>query len=309
MRIVFMGTPAFAVPTLQQLVSNGYEIIAVYTRQDQPAGRGQQMCYSEVKRAAIDLNLKVIQPDSLRKEAHQTELSNMAPDLIIVVAYGQLLPKTVLSIPRLGCLNIHPSLLPKHRGAAPIASTILNGDKWGGISIMQMDEGLDTGPVLAQSQVLIRDEDTTATLSEKFSVISAKMLIDILPNWARGTITPQPQNNSLSSFTKQFRKEDGEIDWQKPAIDTWRQIRALHPWPGAYTHYKGKVLKVLEAFPSDVASTASVGNVVPINRGCGVVTPDGILQLAKVQYEGKQPMSINDFVNGQRSFIGAKLLS
>ncbi len=307
MRLVFMGTPEFAVAPLRNLVLNSYEVAAVYTKKDKLAGRGQELSFSAVKREALALGLKVVQPGGLRKPEALAELTEFAPDIIVVAAFGQILPPEVLNLPRFGCINIHPSLLPRHRGAAPVVSTILAGDAWGGVSIMQMDEGLDTGPVLTRAQALVRDDDTTASLSERLSPMSAHMLADILPSWTRGEIKPQPQDNSLATYFKPLVKEAGEIDWKLPAVELWRQVRAYQPWPGSFTRFNDKVLKILEAWPLDCPPSGIVGTVVALGKSCGVVTGSRILELRRIQIEGKQAMSAADFLRGQRGFIGTVL--
>jgi methionyl-tRNA formyltransferase len=309
MRLIFMGTPEFAVAPLQNLVLNSYEVAAVYTKKDKLAGRGQEMSFSAVKREALALGLKVVQPGSLRKPEALVELSSFAPDVIVVAAFGQILPPDVLSLPRFGCINIHPSLLPRHRGAAPVVSTILAGDVWGGVSIMQMDEGLDTGPILTRSQVLVRDDDTTETLSERLSLVSAQMLVDVLPAWTKGEIQPQAQDNSLATYFKPLTKDAGDINWHLPAVDIWRQVRAYQPWPGSFTRFNGRVLKILEAWPIACDAPNSVGTVVALEKGCGVVTGSGILELRRIQLEGKQAMPAANFIMGQRGFIGSVLPS
>ncbi|RJO63000.1 MAG: methionyl-tRNA formyltransferase [Dehalococcoidia bacterium] len=307
MRLVFMGTPEFAVAPLRNIVLNGYEVAAVYTKKDKLSGRGQEMSSSAVKREALSLGLTVVQPGSLRKPEALAELASLMPDVIVVAAFGQILPPEVLNLPRFGCINIHPSLLPRHRGAAPVVSTILAGDAWGGVSIMQMDEGLDTGPVLTRAQALVRDDDTTETLSERLSLMSAQMLADILPGWTRGEIKPQPQDDALATYFKPIEKEAGEIKWNLPALELWRQVRAYQPWPGSFTHFNGRVLKILEAWPVACATQTEVGAVVALGKGCGVVTGSGILELRRLQIEGKQAMSAADFIRGQRGFIGTVL--
>jgi len=309
MRLVFMGTPEFAVTPLRYLVLNGHEVAAVYTKRDKLAGRGQELSISPVKREALELGLAIVQPKSLKKPEAIAELAGFAPDIIAVAAYGQILPPEVLSLPRHGCINIHPSLLPRHRGAAPVVSTILSGDRWGGVSIMQMDEGLDTGPVITRAQVLVRDDDTTETLSDKLSLMSAQMLADILPSWTRGEITPQPQDNSLANYFKSIAKEDGEVDWNLPAVEIWRQVRAYQPWPGSFTRYNSKMLKILEAWPAACDTKNDYGRVVALGNGCGVVAGMGVLELRRLQIEGKQAMPAADFIRGQRSFIGSVLPS
>jgi methionyl-tRNA formyltransferase len=307
MRLVFMGTPEFAVAPLINLVLNSYEVAAVYTKKDKLAGRGQALSFSPVKRGALALGLKVVQSGSLRKPEALVELASFAPDVIVVAAFGQILPPEVLNLPRFGCINIHPSLLPRHRGAAPVVSTILAGDAWGGVSIMQMDEGLDTGPILSRAQVLVRDDDTTASLSERLSLMSAHMLADILPQWMRGEIKPQPQDDTVATYFKPIAKEVGEINWKLPAIELWRQVRAYQPWPGSFTRFNEKVLKILESWPIECESPNDVGTMVVLGKGCGVVTGRGILELRRMQIEGKQVMPAADFIRGQRGFIGSVL--
>jgi len=309
MRLVFMGTPEFAVAPLRNLVLNSYEVAAVYTKKDKLAGRGQALSFSPVKRGALALGLKVVQSGSLRKPEALVELASFAPDVIVVAAFGQILPPEVLNLPRFGCINIHPSLLPRHRGTAPVVSTILAGDVWGGVSIIQIDEGLDTGPILTRAQVLVRDDDATASLSERLSLMSAHMLADVLPQWTRGDIKPQPQDNSLATYFKPIAKEAGEIDWKLPAVEIWRQVRAYQPWPGSFTRFNGRVLKILQAWPIECESPNDVGTMVALGKGCGVVTGSGILELHRLQIESKQAMSAADFLRGQHGFIGAALPS
>ena len=307
MRLVFMGTPEFAVAPLRNLVLNNYQLAAVYTKKDKLVGRGQELSFSPIKQAALSLDIPVVQPGSLRKSEDFAELAAFAPDVIVVAAFGQILPPEVLTLPRFGCINIHPSLLPRHRGAAPVVATILAGDEWGGVSIMLMDEGLDTGPLLDRAMALVRDDDTTVSLSERLSLMSAHMLADILPAWVRGDIKPQAQDESLASYFKPIAKEAGEIDWKLPALDIWRQVRAYQPWPGSFTRFNAKVLKILEAWPNDCPSSGKTGQVVELGKGCGVVTGSGILELRHIQLEGKQAMSAADFIRGQRKFVGSVL--
>jgi methionyl-tRNA formyltransferase len=309
MRLVFMGSPEFAVPPLQQLVRSGWEVVAVYTQADKPFGRGQEMTASAVKIEARALDLPVFQPKSLRDGDAQTELAGLEPDVIVVAAYGQILPPSVLSLPRCGCLNIHPSLLPRHRGAAPVAATILNGDTWAGTTIMLMGEGLDTGPVLAQAQVLIRDEDTAGSVSARLSIVSAALLADVLPRWVRGEIVPRTQDDTQATYFKSMCKEAGEIDWHLSAVEIWRRVRAFQPWPGAFTRYQGKLLKILEAKPVVAAPGGVVGQVIGMDKDFGIVTGNGVLEVVRVQMEGKQVITAAEFTRGQRSFTGVVLPS
>jgi len=304
-----MGSPEFAVIPLRYLVEEGYEVAAVYTKTDKPAGRGQALGISPVKREALRLGLTVRQPASLKDAAVQEELGSFCPEAIVVCAYGQILPKAVLALPKHGCLNIHPSLLPRHRGASPVAATILAGDEWGGTSIMLMDEGLDTGPVLARAQIRMRPPDTTVALTGRLALVSARLLLDVLPRWVRGELTPGPQNNAEATYFKMVAKEAGEIDWTKPAIEIERRVRAYQPWPAAYTHTQGKLLKVLEARVLEVSSEALPGTVISLGAGFGVATGAMVLEVLKVQVEGRQAVAGADFLRGQRGFMGGVLPS
>ena len=310
MRIVFMGTPEFAVLPLESLISNGYEVVAVYTQPDKAAGRGRVVEESPVKKAALRLNLNVLQPANLKSAETRTHLAELKPDAIVVAAFGQILPQSVLEIPPFGCINIHPSLLPKYRGVAPVPAAILNGDEFTGVSIMLMDKGVDTGPVLTRAQIPILPQDTAGSLMEKLSLISAQLLLDTLPRWFRKEIKPQPQNNANASYTKMLTKEAGEIDWKLPAVEIWRRVRAYQPWPGCYTRWQGKQLKILEAVPLAGEGTKEPGSVVAVKEGAaafGIVSGDGILGVIKVQLEGKKVVTAGEFLRGQRQFIGAVL--
>ncbi len=312
MRVVFMGTPEFAVPSLEHLLLNQYQVVAVYTRPDRASGRGRSLVSSPVKRVAIDQGLPVVQPVSFKKAGVVAQLASFQPDVIVVAAFGQILPQSVLDIPAYGCINIHPSLLPKFRGASPVAAAILAGDEFTGVSIMLMDAGMDTGPVLVQAQVHISVQDTTGSLMAKLSLIAAQLLLEVLPRWSRGELTPRPQNEAEANYTGMLSKQEGEIDWQLPAIDIWRRVRAFHPWPGCYTEWQGKQLKIIEAVPLSGERTREVGQVVALNKEgtvFGVNTKDGVLGILKVQLEGKRAMSADEFLRGQRQFIGARLPS
>lgn len=308
MRIVFMGTPEFGVPALRHLVLNGYQVVAVYTQPDKLAGRGRQPASSPLKRAAARLNLPVVQPASLKKTEAVAELAGFEPDAIVVAAYGKILPKEVLDIPALGCINIHPSLLPRHRGASPVVSAILQGDEFTGVSIMLMDEGLDTGPVLTRAQILITDRDNTASLTSKLSLIAAHLLQDVLSGLEKGQVKPQPQDGAKATYSSIITKESGEIDWCKPADVIWRQVRAFYPWPGSYTSWRGKRLKIIEAKPVAEEGSTVEGQVVAMTHGgFGVKTGSGVLEILAVQLEGKQEMTAGEFLRGQRQLIGKVL--
>ncbi|UCB44044.1 MAG: methionyl-tRNA formyltransferase [Dehalococcoidales bacterium] len=312
MRIVFMGTPEFAVAALEQLVSNRYEITAVYTQPDREAGRGRSQVSPPVKKAALAYGLLVMQPVKLRDTEVIAEIAGLRPDVIVVAAYAQKLPKAVLDIPVFGCVNIHPSLLPKHRGISPVPTAILSGDSFTGVSVMLMDEGWDTGPVLSRAQVPVSARDTTGSLMEKLSLIGAQLLLDVLPPLAEGKLVPQPQNEEGATYSGLIRKEDGEIDWRLPAVDIWRKVRAYQPWPGCYTSWRGRQLKIFEAVPLDEQATDEAGHVVALDRkdvAFGVSTGDGTLSVLKVQLEGKQAMPAAEFLRGQRDWAGMVLPS
>ena len=310
MRIVFMGTPEFAVPSLEGLISNGYEVVAVYTQPDKAAGRGRVLEESTVKKMALRYNLNVLQPLNMKSAETRAQLAELRPDTIIVAAYGQILPQSVLEIPPFGCINIHSSLLPKYRGVAPVPAAILNGDEWTGVSIMLLDKGVDTGPVLTNVHVPILPQDTAGSLMEKLSHTGAQLLLDTLPGWFRKEIKPQPQSNADVSYTKMLTKEAGEIDWKMPAVQIWRRVRAYQPWPGCYTRWQGKQIKILEALPLRGEGIQEPGCVVVVKDSVasfGVVTGDGILGVIKVQLEGKKVIAAEEFLHGQRQFIGAIL--
>jgi methionyl-tRNA formyltransferase len=307
-----MGTPEFAVPSLEHLILNQYQVVAVYTQPDRPAGRGRVLVSPLVKEAALRWSLPVVQPASLKSAEVVTRLADFHPDVIVVAAFGQLLPQSVLDIPDYGCINIHPSLLPKFRGASPVAAAILSGDEFTGVSIMLLDAGMDTGPVLARAMVPISPQDDTGSLTDRLSLLAAHLLQEALVGWFRREIVPQPQNEAEATYSTQIYKEEGEIDWYLSAVDIWRRVRAFNPWPGCYTKWRGKQLKIIEAVPLPGESTTGVGRVVGssgLEAVPGVGTGDGVLGLLKVQLEGKRAMSAAEFLRGQRDFIGTVLPS
>lgn len=306
-RLVFMGTPSFAVPILTVLIER-YEIVAVVIQPDRQAGRGRRIVASPVKRLALAYNLSVLQPNSLRQIEVVNELEDLKPDVIVVAAYGQILPPDVLAIPPRSCLNVHPSLLPEHRGASPIAGAILAGEEETGVTIMLMDEGMDTGPILAQRGLAILPEDTTESLSEKLARLGANLLLETLPLWLRGEITPQPQDDSQATYTKPIAKEDGLIEWSLPAVEIWHRCRAYYPWPSAYTYWQDRSLKILRAKPlPQWSGTSRPGRVMRLNQGLAVATGEGALLLEEVQLAGKRAMSAEEFIRGQRGLVGSML--
>jgi methionyl-tRNA formyltransferase len=307
MNIVFMGTPDFAALPLDLMMQNGIKVTAVYTQPDRSAGRGRSLAMSPVKQVAFKWSLPVYQPENFKTDTEKDRLRELRPDVVIVAAYGQILPKSILELPRFGCLNLHPSLLPQYRGVAPVPTAILHGDEFTGISIMKLDQGVDTGPVIAQGQVRITDWDTTGFLTEKLSRIGAQVLLDILPRWISGRITPRLQDNSRATYTRMIEKEVGEIDWRQPSVEIWRKVRAYQPWPGSYTKWQGKQLKIIEAVPVDVQSSVPGRVVYLSNDAFGIETGLDILGIKRIQMEGKKIISAEEFLRGQRKFIGAVL--
>lgn len=310
-----MGSSEFAVLPLEYLLLNGYRIPAVYTQPDRPAGRGRGLSPSLVKRAAERLNLLVVQPDSLQKMEVVSGLASLRPDIIVVAAFGQILPRSVLDIPHYGCINLHPSLLPRFRGASPVASAVLAGEEFTGVSIMLMDEGVDTGPILARAQIPISGRDTTGSLTAKLSRISAQLLLSVLPSWIKGVLSPQSQDEARASYCHPISKNDGEIDWRLSAVDIWRRMRAFHPWPGCYTRWRGRRMRIIEAVPVYDVSDVAAGRVVALpsagevvgEPAFGVGTRDTVLGVLRVQMEGRRVMSAAEFLKGQRELVGAQL--
>lgn len=323
LRIIYMGTPQFAVPALEALVQRsapgallpeGYEIAAVITRPDKPAGRGRGIVYSPVKQSALAHNLPVWQPGSFKKAENSEALAAYKADLYIVAAFGQILPQRVLDQPRYGTLNIHASLLPKYRGADPIAEAILQGDRESGVSIMQLDAGIDTGPILCQRSLTLAEGETTGSLTTRLSELGAETLIDVLPPWIEGKIMPQPQDEEHATHTRMLTKEDGRIQWERSAGAIARQVRAYQPWPTAYTTWRGKLLKILATRPLDrqpaipvAPGTALVRNDQTGQKIMVVATGSGLLQIQRLQLEGKKAMNIDEFLRGYSQISGQVL--
>jgi methionyl-tRNA formyltransferase len=252
LKIIYMGTPSFAVPALEALIANrapglllpqGYDIATVITRPDKPSGRGKELVFSPVKQAALAQGILVWQPGSLKRPENIEALASYHADLYVVAAFGQILPQAVLDLPRYGTLNIHASLLPRYRGVSPISEAILQGESETGVTIMLIDAGIDTGPILLQRAIPIAEDDTTGSLTTKLAVLGASALLAALPLWIAGDLQPQPQNEQEASYTRMLRKEDGEIDWHRSAARLAREVRAYLPWPGSYTTWRGKLLK------------------------------------------------------------------
>ncbi|MBW7886111.1 MAG: methionyl-tRNA formyltransferase [Caldilineaceae bacterium] len=307
-----MGTPAFAVPVLQALheagPARGWQVIAAATQPDRPAGRGKQLVASPVKEYALEQGIPVLQPASLRKDPEAVAaLAALAPDVIVVAAYGLILPRAVLEIPAFGCLNVHASLLPAYRGASPITAALLDGREETGVTIMLMDEGMDTGPALRLAKTAIERDETAATLSARLAGIGAALLVETLAAWLAGAVAPIPQAElpGEPSICRLIKKGDGEIDWSRPAILIERMTRAYLPWPTAFTTWRGEPFKILEA--TVVAGDAPAGHVLVTSDGPAVGTGEGLLLLHTVQPAGKRPMDARSFLNGAPAFAGSTL--
>jgi len=308
LRTVFFGTPAFAVPVLRSLVEGGGGVAAVYTQPDRPAGRGQTKAEPPVKTAALSLGLEVRQPPDLRRAAE--ELRAFVADCFVVAAYGLLMPRALLGVPPRGCVNVHPSLLPRYRGPSPVAAAILAGDDFAGVSIMLLDAGMDTGPILSQAAVSVALHDTTGALTAKLAVIGAALLGETLPAWLRGDIDPRPQQEKNATVSRLLSREDAALDWARDAAVLWRQVRAYQPWPGSHTLWRGAELKILEAWPLPAVGKASPGEVIRLpgaDFAFGIGTGNGVLGVRRVQLAGKRPVPTAEFLKGQRDFIGAVL--
>lgn len=322
LRIIYMGTPRFAVPALEALIEGarpgavlpqGYEIATVITKPDKPAGRGRGLAFSPVKQTALAHNIPVWQPGSFKKRANAEALAAYKADLYIVAAFGQILPQNVLDQPRYGTLNIHASLLPRYRGPDPIAEAILQGDAESGVTIMLLDAGIDTGPALLKRTLQLSREETTGSLTGKLADLGAQALLEALPPWIAGTLTPEPQSESRTSHTRMLQKEDGAIQWELPASVLARKVRAYTPWPGSYAFWRGKLLKIITAEPLTVEPGAPImPGTVSVHTEAGhkllaVMTGSGRLLIKQLQLEGKRAMSAEEFLRGYGQIVGSKL--
>ena len=308
LNIIFAGTPDFAAQHLQALLASQHRVIAVYTQPDKPAGRGKKLQPSAVKQLALAHNLPIFQPKSLRKEEAQQQLAQLNADVMVVVAYGLILPKAVLVMPRLGCLNVHGSLLPRWRGAAPIQRAIWAGDEQTGVTIMQMDEGLDTGDMLHKVSCEISKDETSASLYQKLATLAPQALIEVLDHLEEGKYPPQAQQNEFSNYAEKLSKEEAKLDWSLPAVQLERCIRAFNPWPISWlqtTDAQGnnQILKVYQAtvLPHQ---NQTVGTVLQANKqGIQIATADGVLNITQLQPAGKKPMAVQDFLNGRSDWF------
>ena len=311
MKLVFCGTPMFAVPSLERLHAAEFEIQLVVTQPDRPQGRGMTLTAPPVKQSALKLGLSVIQPEKIKKnEDFQAQLKALQPDAIIVVGYGRIIPPWMLELPRYGNINVHASLLPKYRGAAPVQWTIAHGETVSGVTTMLLNEGLDTGDILLQKEMAIRPEDTAVTFAPRLAEMGAELIVETLRGLEDKSITPVPQDHTQATLAPILKKEDGLCDFNRTAMEIHNRLRGFQPWPGAYTQFRGKSLKFINALPEDTLSNLEPGELrvgdEKLFVGCGQRT---VLQLLQVQPEGKKIMAAREFINGYHPAPGEHLVS
>lgn len=299
MKIVYMGTPDFAVAALEAIVAEGHQVIAVVTQPDKPKGRGKAMQASPVKECALKYGIEVFQPRKIKEAEAVEKLRSFEADVFVVAAFGQILSKEILNMPKFGCINIHASLLPKYRGAAPIQWAVINGEKETGVTIMQMDEGIDTGDMLLKEAIAIDEKETGDSLHDKLAALGAKLIVPALSAIEKGEIIPQKQKEEDSCYAKMLSKSLGLIDWKDDAVKIERLVRGLNSWPSAYTYYNGKTFKIWEAQVLSEESGDDPGTVCEVTKDAIIVTTGcGKLKLLSVQLEGKKRMSVHDFLLG-----------
>lgn len=306
-RIVFFGTPSFAVPSLQALIDGPDVVVGVVCQPDRPSGRGQRVTAPPVKQLAQVHGISVLQPEKVRTPEFLEQLRAWTPDLGVVAAYGRILPKAVLDLPRRGCVNVHASLLPRYRGAAPIQWAILRGETETGVTIMQMNERMDEGDILLQEATAIGPEETYGELQDRLACLGATALMRTLDAMARGTLVPQPQEHARATLAPMLEKEHGRIDWSQPAVEIARRVRGFAPWPSAFTFLDGKRLKIHRARPAARKTDAPPGTVVDVGSTIDVATGDGVLKIEVLQLEGRKPLGAAEFANSGLAKVGEKL--
>ncbi len=299
MKVIFMGTPDFAVGTLEEIIKAGHEVVLVVTQPDKPRGRSGALQFTPVKECAVAHGIEVFQPTKIRLEENVEYLRKYDADIMVVAAFGQILPQSILDMPKYGCINVHASLLPKYRGAAPIQWAVINGDPVTGVTIQQMDIGVDTGDIIAIREVTISDEETGGGLFDKLAVVGAEVCVEAMAAIENGTATRTPQNHDEATHVSMISKEFGNIDWNKSAVEIERLIRGLNPWPSAYTKLDGKAFKIWKAQVVSKNTDATPGSIVGVAKNAlEVQTGEGVLSLLEVQLEGKKRMEIDAFLRG-----------
>jgi len=304
-RIIFFGTPIFAIPTLKNLLQGPDEVVAVVTQPDREKGRGRKVIPSPVKELALQHGLTLLQPEKVREEGFQEKIKSLQPELFVVLAYGQILPRFLLQIPKYGAVNVHASLLPKYRGAAPIAWAILKGERVTGVTTIMMDEGMDTGDILLQTEIPIGEEETSETLHDRLALLGAKLLLETVSGMKAGNVHPIPQDHLKVTYAPPLKKEDGRIDWSKEGKEIDRQVRALNPWPGAFTEWNGKLLKIFRGEVREEISKGKAGMVSWVGSDfIEVETGKNFFLIKEVQLEGKRRMTIREFLAGHQIPVG-----
>ena len=308
MRVIFMGTPDFAVGTLEEIIKAGHEVVLVVTQPDKPKGRGGAVQFPPVKECAIAHNIPVFQPQKVKETENIEYLRQFNPDMIVVAAFGQILPKAILDMPKYECINVHASLLPKYRGAAPIQWAVINGDEFTGVTIMRMDVGLDCGDMIAKKQIRIAEDETGGSLFDKLAEIGATLCVETMERIEKGNVEYIPQDHEQATHVSMIDKELGNINWNKPAVEIERLIRGLNPWPSAYTHLNGKTFKIWKAKVNSENSSMKPGTVCKVTKeSLEVQTGEGVLSLLEVQLEGKKRMEIDAFLRGCQVEEGTQL--
>lgn len=308
MKVVFMGTPDFAVEALKAIIQAGHEVMCVVTQPDKPKGRGKEMQFTPVKQCALEHQIPVLQPVKVREAESVEALRAFGADIFVVAAFGQILPKALLTMPKYGCVNIHASLLPKYRGAAPIQWAVINGEKESGVTLQQMGEGVDTGDILLKRAIALDNKETGESLYDKLSRLGAELIVEVLPEIEAGKVVPEKQEEALSTHVGKITKAMGLMDWNKSAEELERLVRGLNSWPSAYTFFRGKTLKIWETEVLGEKESGEPGSIAAVTKTSVIVnTGDGKLALTSVQLEGKKRMEVKDFLLGYKMEAGEKL--